>query len=97
VLSSIRENEGDDFLVLLNHRNTWNEAFSEYGADLVLCGHAHGGIIRLPFIGGIVSTDFTLFPKYTSGIYKMDGGYMLVSRGLGNSARSFRVFNNPIS
>jgi hypothetical protein len=61
----------------------------------VFSGHAHGGQVRLPFIGGILAPDQGLFPKYTSGIYNKDNTHMIVSRGLGNSLFPLRVFNKP--
>lgn len=58
-------------------------------------GHAHGGQIRLPFIGGLVAPDQGFFPKYTAGTYKKDDTVMVVSRGIGNSIFPFRVGNRP--
>jgi predicted MPP superfamily phosphohydrolase len=63
--------------------------------DLVFTGHAHGGQIRLPFIGGLAAPDQGLFPKYTSGRHEKDSTTMYVSRGLGNSIFPLRVFNRP--
>ena len=65
------------------------------GIDLVLSGHAHGGQIRLPFIGGIVGPDQGLFPKYTNGLYTKNQTSIVVSRGLGNSLFPLRLFNKP--
>lgn len=87
---------GDPFWMLLAHRNDHFEAqYSLLGADLVLSGHGHGGIIRLPFTDGLLSTDRTLFPSYTAGLYEANGSALFVTRGLGNSGPSFRLFNRP--
>ena len=87
---------GDPFWVLLAHRNNRFEGqYSLLGADLVLSGHGHGGIIRLPFTDGLLSTDRTLFPSYTAGLYEANGSCLFVTRGLGNSGPSFRLFNRP--
>ncbi len=87
---------GDPFWMLLAHRNDRFEAqYSLLGADLVLSGHGHGGIIRLPFTDGLLSTDRTLFPSYTAGLYEANGSALFVTRGLGNSGPSFRLFNRP--
>ena len=87
---------GDPFWVLLAHRNDRFESqYSLLGADLVLSGHGHGGIIRLPFTDGLLSTNRTFFPSYTSGLYKENGSCLFVTRGLGNSGPTFRLFNRP--
>ena len=87
---------GDPFWVLLAHRNNrFEQQYSLLGADLVISGHAHGGIIRLPFLGGLISHDLELFPDYTAGLYEVNGSVLFVSRGLGNSGASFRLFNRP--
>lgn len=86
----------DAFWLLLAHRNNLFEArYSRLGADLVISGHGHGGIIRLPFTDGLISVERTLFPSYTAGFYSVDGNDLFVSRGLGNSGPSFRLFNRP--
>ncbi len=88
--------EGDPFWMLLAHRNNYFEKeYSNLGADLVISGHGHGGLIRLPFTDGLVSVERTLFPSYTAGFYEVGGRRLFVSRGLGNSGRSFRLFNRP--
>ena len=87
---------GDPFWMLLAHRNDHFEAqYSLLGADLVLSGHGHGGIIRLPGTDGLLSTDRTFFPSYTAGLYEANGSALFVTRGLGNSGPSFRLFNRP--
>ena len=88
--------EGDPFWMLLAHRNNYFEKeYSSLGADLVISGHGHGGLIRLPFTDGLVSVERTLFPSYTAGFYEVDGMDLFVSRGLGNSGKTFRLFNRP--
>ena len=87
---------GDAFWLLLAHRNNYFEKqYSSLGADLVISGHGHGGLIRLPFTDGLISVERTLFPSYTSGFYQFNGRDVFVSRGLGNSGPSFRLFNRP--
>ena len=87
---------GDPFWLLLAHRNDrFQEQYSLLGADLVLSGHGHGGIIRLPFTDGLLSTNRTLFPSYTAGLYEENGSALFVTRGLGNSGPSFRLWNRP--
>ena len=87
---------GDPFWLLLAHRNDhFAGQYSLLGADLVLSGHGHGGIIRLPGTDGLLSTERTLFPSYTAGLYEENGSALFVTRGLGNSGPSFRLFNRP--
>ncbi len=84
------------FWILLAHRNNYFEdAYCRLGADLVISGHGHGGLVRLPFTDGLVSVERTFFPSYTAGFYQAGGADLFVSRGLGNSGRTFRLFNRP--
>ena len=85
----------ESFTILLSHRPELFEVYVQYGVDLALSGHAHGGQFRLPVIGGVVAPDQGLFPKYDSGLYTSGRTNMYVSRGLGNSIFPFRVNNRP--
>ena len=93
----VRAAYGEDaFWMLLAHRNDrFPDQYSRLGADLVISGHGHGGLFRLPFTDGLVSTDRTLFPSYTAGLYEKNGSTLFVTRGLGNSGPTFRLFNRP--
>ena len=95
LVGSIRAETGDSFIVMLEHRNNNLQLYSELGVDLVLCGHAHGGIIRLPFTDGLIGPQRDWFPTYTNGVYSMGGTNMVVSRGLGNHTGFARFLNNP--
>lgn len=81
------------FNVLLYHGTDRFDAIAPYNYDLVLTGHTHGGIVCLPFIGGIISNEKELFPKYDSGIYTVGNSTMISSRGLGDA--SIPRFHNP--
>ena len=81
--------------VLLSHRPEQLAVYAKEGFDLVFCGHAHGGQIRLPFVGGLYAPSQGWLPAYTSGIHTMGGTSMAVSRGLGNSQMPLRIFNRP--
>lgn len=83
------------FNILLAHNPLDFEAQARWGASLSFGGHVHGGSIRLPVIGGLLSPERRLFPKYQSGLYeshtKGKEHFLIVSRGLGR----FRVNNKP--
>ncbi|MFT8889741.1 MAG: metallophosphoesterase [Ethanoligenens sp.] len=80
--------------ILLAHSPLFFPSYAEWGADLVLSGHMHGGLIRLPGLGGLLSPYHHLFPQYDAGLYVRQEAVMVVSRGLGDSP--FRVrFRNP--
>lgn len=87
--------EGECFTVLLSHRNYTPEYYLPLGAELVLSGHAHGGIIRLPFTDGLINASRELFPSYTNGPYRLEDMILFVSRGLGSSVKVPRLFNRP--
>lgn len=94
LMTEIRTELGNPFVVLLAHRND-GALYASCGVDVTLCGHAHGGVIRLPFTDGLVSVDRILFPTWTNGVYPLEYGHLVVSRGLGNSGPSFRLWNRP--
>ena len=86
----------DDFRLLLAHRNNlFPTEYYRLGYDLTLAGHAHGGLVRLPFTDGLIDPHQGFFPSYTAGFYTVEGQTMFVSRGLGNIFPSVRLFNRP--
>jgi len=84
-----------DFMMVLNHRNYSLPMLSRLGVDLILSGHAHGGMVRLPFTDGLIGPAYELFPTNTSGVYTQGDTNMVVSRGLGNHFGWTRFLNNP--
>lgn len=84
-----------DFNILLSHRPEQFNIYKDFNLDLVFSGHAHGGQIRVPLLGGILAPDQGFFPKYAEGMIKEGYTSIVVSRGLGNSAFPFRIFNRP--
>lgn len=93
--NAIRNPDDRMFNVLLAHNPLYFETYEEWGADLVFSGHVHGGIINIPFVGGLLSPERKLFPKYSGGEYEIDDSKMIVSRGLGYTKVNARFFNNP--
>lgn len=95
----------DGFSILLSHRPEYMKTYAEADLDLVLCGHAHGGQFRLPFVGGMYAPHQGTFPEYDGGHYMEDTyegeshtvreTHMIVSRGIGNGVRLPRINNRP--
>lgn len=83
------------FNILLAHNPIYGDAYAAWGADLALSGHLHGGIVRLPFLGGLISPQLHLFPKYDRGLYNVDGRKLIVSAGLGSHTIPLRINNPP--
>jgi predicted MPP superfamily phosphohydrolase len=83
------------FNILLVHSPFSFDVYSEWGADLTLSGHVHGGMIRLPKFGGIFSPDFTYFPEFQGGLYDDGRNYMVVNKGLGSAKIPVRFLNRP--
>ena len=95
LVADIREAYGDSCIIMLNHRNDALGRFADLGVALVLSGHGHGGIIRLPFTDGLIDQNREWLPTYTSGIYVEGETQMVVSRGLGWHVAIPRFLNNP--
>ena len=81
--------------ILLAHNPVYFEAYAAWGAELTPAGHLHGGVIRLPYSGGVVTPQFRLFPKYDRGIFKRRGKLLVVSAGLGSHSIPIRINNPP--
>ena len=94
-VASLREEEPDSFVLLLAHRAYWAERYPGLDVDLILCGHTHGGIVRLPFVGGLAASNMGLFPEYDAGLFELPSYTLFISRGLGNSVPLPRFLNTP--
>ncbi len=84
-----------EYTILLGHTPDFIDSYSQWGADLVLSGHFHGGIVRLPFLGGVVSPRMKFFPKYDYGRFEKNNSTMIVSNGLGQHSMKIRINNIP--
>ena len=94
LIADIRAEAGEAaFLLLLTHRNDQLPQWSALGVQAVLAGHCHGGVVRLPFVGGLFGTDRRLFPAWDAGLYRQGETALYVSRGLGYTNVHFRLFN----
>lgn len=79
--------------IMLAHNPDYFEAYAEAGGDLILSGHVHGGVVRLPLLGGVISPRLSIFPKYDGGLYNHGTHTMILSRGLGSHTIPVRMFN----
>ncbi len=94
-INELMKKSDTDFNILLSHRPEHMSVYKELNIDLVFSGHSHGGQIRIPFLGGILSPNQGFFPKYSEGMHIEGATAMVVSRGLGNSLFPLRIFNRP--
>ena len=84
-----------EYQILLAHNPNYFDVYERWGAVLVLSGHVHGGIVILPFLGGLISTTYELFPKYDFGMFQERNARMILSKGLGVHTIKLRLFNVP--
>ncbi|MEG2016959.1 MAG: metallophosphoesterase [Clostridium sp.] len=84
-----------EFNILLAHNPLYFDTYAKWGADLILSGHIHGGLVRIPGVGGLLSPERRFFPKYSEGQYEIKGSKLIVNRGLGGKPLLPRVFNRP--
>ena len=81
------------FRILIAHNPDYFPEYVKWGADLTVSGHVHGGLMKLPVLGGVISPKLTLFPKYDGGRYEEGKSVMILSRGLGTHTLPIRIFN----
>lgn len=83
----------NQFQVLLAHTPKYGDSYLEWGSDVTFSGHYHGGMVQLPFLGGVISPDFRIFPKYCKGHFQEGDRHLIVSGGLGEHTIPLRIFN----
>lgn len=88
------EKEENISTILIAHNPQYFPIYAKWGADLVVSGHVHGGIMTLPF-GGVIAPSLRIFPKYTNGVYEEGTSRLVLSRGLGLHHIKLRFFNLP--
>lgn len=93
LFSLFKEVDRNDFNILIAHHPCFFDDYVRFGPDLVLAGHLHGGIIAIPGIGGVISPQIRLFPKYDFGTFTKNDTTMIVSRGIGWHSIPIRIFN----
>ena len=81
--------------ILIAHNPEYFENYAKWGADIVLSGHYHGGLVRLPIFGGMISSYLVPFPEYDYGHYKKGRSNMYITNGLGAHTLKIRINNIP--
>ncbi len=82
-------------LLLTHYPSNFDGWIENQPIDLALCGHEHGGIVRLPMVGALYSKVQGLLPKLTEGLHRLGNSTVIISRGLGDSSAVPRVNNPP--
>lgn len=93
VYSVLGRPDEQKYNILLAHNPDFFPNYEKWAADLTLSGHCHGGLIRLPFIGGIAAPAVRFFPKYNGGLYRKNKRNLIVSCGLGTHTLPLRLFD----
>lgn len=83
----------EKFNILLAHNPDYFPEYAKWGADLCFSGHVHGGLMKVPFLGGFIAPSWKLFPKYDGGEFAEGKSRMILSRGLGTHTLPIRIFN----
>lgn len=90
-----RLNQENKFNILLSHRPDLFDVYEQYGYEMILSGHVHGGIIRFPGGKGLVSYDEGLFPQYSEGIHVKNNSALIINRGIGWHTTFTKINNRP--
>ena len=87
--------KNNEYHIFLAHNPDYFNDYATWGAKLTFSGHVHGGIMQVPFLGGVISPKLAIFPKYDKGLFEISNKYMILSGGLGNHTIKFRINNLP--
>ena len=94
--SIIKQNDAEEkYKVLLVHDPEHFDRYAESGVNLCLCGHLHGGIIRIPFLGGLITPRLQVFTKRSKGMFEKNDMKMIISGGTGWHDIPIRFLNRP--
>lgn len=95
ITKSLGPAAADRYQILLAHSPLFPEAYAKWGSDLTLAGHFHGGTIRIPGLGGVMTPQFQFFLRWCAGTFETGGRYMIAGRGLGTHSINIRLNNKP--
>lgn len=92
-----KASKNGNYTILLSHRSEYFDMYCKYDFDLVLAGHAHGGLVRIPGVmNGLYTSSEGIFPKYAGGLYSNGKTNMIVGRGLAYRSKKVpRFYNRP--
>lgn len=93
IVKRIGKRDEECYEILLAHNPSFAKQYMQWGADLILSGHLHGGIVRIPGVVGAISPSFEIFPKYSGDHYREGNTDIVVSKGLGTHTFNIRLFN----
>ena len=93
IIERIGQREDDMYEILLAHNPSYMKTYLDRGADLILSGHLHGGIVRIPGVAGAISPSFEILPKYSGDHYRNGNTDIVVSKGLGTHTFNIRLLN----
>lgn len=86
----------EKFSILLAHSPLFFGEYADWGADLTLSGHFHGGTIRIPGAGGLMTPQYQFFYPRCAGEFRDENGRrMIVGRGLGTHSVNIRLNDKP--
>lgn len=97
---TLGEPDPEKICLLLAHSPLFFEEYAAWGADLTLSGHFHGGTIRLPLVGGVMTPQYQFFYPRCAGYFELPGkgrekSRMIVGRGLGTHSINIRLNDKP--
>lgn len=92
-LDELFERDEDAYEILLAHNPRYGSYYLEWGIDLTVSGHYHGGVMRLGKRKGALSPQFEILPEYCCGDFYFEDSHLVVSAGLGEHTIPFRIMN----
>lgn len=95
IIEYIGNKNDKEYNILIAHNPEFFDTYVDWGADLILAGHNHGGLIKLPFLGGVLSPRLHIFPRFDYGLFRKNKSTMILSNGLGAHSIRIRVNNVP--